>query len=401
MTKIKNKLSAAEIQNLQRRVMELEQTINSIKEHNRLYRQSLLNDRLATVSRLAAGIIHEINNPMTWVLANLHFLRKKFKKLPLKNTEEFDEIIKDIIQGAEKIRDIVTDLKGISRFDDPKLATPIDLHEILISAIAMASFQYKNIARIEKEFSVDNPKLFFNKTQLHQVFLNLILNSMQAFSKKSNKNLIYIKTCKEKNKIRIDICDNGVGISAEIMPKIYEPFFTTKPQGIGTGLGLSICHDILNRQGGEISVKNLPGEGTTFSIFLPLQTNKNKKRILIVDDEPLILKSLKRILEENYNVTIASKGQTALELLKQNENEQFDLIISDVTMPDVTGADLFNKIALQFPGLEHNIIFMTGYAYSAKLKQFLAGIDNKVITKPFEEESLLQTINNFFCNNTS
>ncbi|MDR3478721.1 MAG: PAS domain S-box protein [Gammaproteobacteria bacterium] len=257
--------------------------INDTTERDRLREQSLLNDKLAIIGTLAAGVIHEINNPVTWVLANLTYLKKKIHALlstdnkDIQIIKQFDDIFQETIDGTEKIKEIVKDLKGFARIDESYLKECSDINEILNSAINMTKPQLNKIAHLEKEFSDNIPPILINHSKLHQIFLNLIINAIQSFSESSPNNLIKISTKIENNRVRIDIRDTGKGMPDEIMVRIFDPFFTTKPVGVGTGLGLSICYDLINQEGGEIEVESTPGKGTLFSVYFPLSAPTKSK----------------------------------------------------------------------------------------------------------------------------
>jgi two-component system, NtrC family, sensor kinase len=253
--------------------------VNDITERKKLDEQTLLNHKLATIGTLSAGIAHEINNPIAWILSNLKHLKKKITNLKIndkENAQSFNDIIDETIMGTEKIQDIIKNLKGFARKDEEISTTPADVNEILSSAITMASHQIEDVAQLKTNLAEDLPKLLLCGSRLHQVFLNLIVNAIQAFPEKGNNNIITITTLKENNNIRIDIADTGPGISEEVLPHIFDLFFTTKPPGIGTGLGLSICNDIINRAGGRITVKSSPEQGTTFSVYLPLHDSAKR-----------------------------------------------------------------------------------------------------------------------------
>lgn len=408
--------------------------LNDVTERNSMRIQTLLSDKLATMGTLAAGIVHEINNPITWILSNLNFLKEHIKALQdgidnlhtvtqrsnfnisvlqitnfmeeLKNQFiSFQEVINDSLQGGEQVQDIIHNLKGFARTDDETEKDLVDIHEILNTAIKIATPEFKYRAKLEKNFADNIPMLFSNKGKLHQVFLNLIMNAAQALSEDHERpNFLIISTQKTKNKVRVDITDTGSGISEENLTKIFEPFFTTKPLGIGTGLGLSICHQIIENLGGEIVVKSKLGEGSTFSVYLPVdkarislpQEPKKEEsftpaRILIVDDEPSLLKTLRRILETQHSVTGAGSGQAALELLSY-DLDRFDIIITDLNMPDVSGIDIYRFLESKNRGLEHRLIFMTAGASTPDNQTFLSQIKNACIEKPFRREELLKLI---------
>jgi CheY-like chemotaxis protein len=252
------------------------------------------------------------------------------------------------------------------------------------------------------------PDLFLNNNRLEQVFINLIINAAQAFEQKNIEiNFIQISTNVENNNIRIDISDNAKGIPKNILPQIFEPFFTTKPVGIGTGLGLSICHDIVYSLGGHINVDSTVGKGTTFSIYVPMKismvnVNSNdsafsemltNKKILLVDDDPTSLVIFKRIIGDTQNIVTAQSGRSAIELLKTSTDE-YDLIISDLYMPDVDGSDLYRYVSRNHPGLEKRIIFMSGGEYTDAINDFITHIQNDCLKKPFTSDELLNAITN-------
>jgi PAS domain S-box-containing protein len=248
--------------------------INDITERRKLEEQSLLKDKLSTIGTLSAGIVHEINNPLTWIMSNLKYLKKKivnYDNQDIKSVQSFNDIIDETIKGTKQIHDIVINLKGFARKDEDKPPTPVDINEILNSAIHMASHQINDVAELKTNFAGNLPKLLLSGGRLHQVFLNLIVNAIQAFSGKDSRNIISINTCIEENNIRIDIADTGCGISPDQLPNIFNLFYTTKPTGVGTGLGLSICHDIVSREGGKITVVSSPEQGTIFSVYFPIQ----------------------------------------------------------------------------------------------------------------------------------
>ncbi len=388
--------------------------INDITEKNKLKIQSLLNDKLTTVGTLAAGVVHEINNPIAWIMANISSLTSTMKtiKLSAKDAsqqeaiDKFNEILEETAQGAERIRDIVSNLKSFAREGDKK-DSEIHLNDILNAAINMSFPQYKYKATLEKNFSPDIPVFLANSGKLHQVFLNLIVNAGQAIPEgKIAKNKISIRTILEGQFVKVDITDTGAGIPSDILPQIFNPFFTTKSAGGGTGLGLYICQDIIQNLGGKITVKSVPGKGTTFSVYLPISKNvsqekqpmkadsmvytKNKK-ILIIDDEPSLLKSMARLLEDYHQITTANGGQAALDLIVK-DNGKFDVIISDLSMPDVAGPDIYKYISEKYPELKEKIIFITGGAFTPKLQEFLDSIPNLCLEKPFMRDDLLKAI---------
>jgi PAS domain S-box-containing protein len=384
--------------------------LNDITENNRLRAQTILADKLATVGTLAAGIIHEINNPMTFVYSNLEYINKKIKTIILDDTQHRDFILnlKDVIdeslQGARKIIKIIHDLKGFARKDQDEL-TLVNINEVLNTAINIAHPQFKNHAQLKTDFATDLPLLLSSNGKLNQVFLNLIINAAQAMDGDDfQKNIIHIKTFAEQDGICIDITDTGKGITPNILSKIFDPFFTTKPAGVGTGLGLSICSEIINGLGGQIIAKSNLGKGSMFSIFLPINLieetttsmsapikNVTGKKILIIDDQPTVLKTLDRVLGKNNQVTQALGGRAAFDLLISG-GQQFDIIVSELEMPDISGVDLYRYLAKYKPSLAKIMIFTIAGPRNFLTTEFLLSIKNPCIKKPFTKNLLLEAI---------
>ncbi len=259
--------------------------------------QILQQEKMASVGQLAAGVAHEINNPMGFITSNLSSLQRyqdkltayiehleswlqregssalleQMKELKKKQKisfvlEDINDLIEESADGAVRVRDIVQNLKSFSRVDQTEFS-PADINECLESTLAIAMNEIKYKATIEKDFG-ELPLLPCFPQQLNQVFLNILVNAAQAIEEKGE---IKIKTWTEDGQVKITISDNGSGIPEDIREKIFEPFFTTKEVGKGTGLGMSISYDIIKEHHGQIIVNSEAGQGTTFTIELPLE----------------------------------------------------------------------------------------------------------------------------------
>ncbi len=387
--------------------------ILDVTESKQLKAQAHFNDRLATVGILAAGVAHEISNPLTWILGSLSLFQGFTKTLKSNHvnreiqeiTNKIDETVHELTRGIEQIRDITSSLKGLAHIDKNE-AVPVDVHKIINMAISMASLACKNRAEIETKYAENLPVILSNPGKLHQVFLNLLINAAQAISiGDSQHNKICVSTSLEKSRIRIDVSDTGHGISPEILPKIFDAFFTTKPSGQGTGLGLSICQEIICDLKGKINVQSIVGKGTVFSVYIPviLEISKkqpesdiiaypgNKKQILLVDDDPMVLKLMRRMLEGQGQITSVLGGSDAMKLIDQH-GKLFDIIISDFNMPQISGSDLYHHAAKHYPGLERRFIFVTGGAELPWAKTFLITAGNPVLEKPFQLKDILKMI---------
>ncbi len=256
---------------------------HDVTEKRRLEQQSIQNDRLASVGALAAGIAHEINNPIAYVLSNLGFLETWRDELerelaavpgcPANISDlllEAKEVVSESLDGCKRIRDIVRDMRFFSHAPDESLA-PVDVNASLDFVLRMAQSELKRTARLEKDYDHALPPVFGSESRLSQVFLNLVINAIQSMQPGSpQRHTLRVRTACEGEQVRIDVSDTGHGIAPEVLPRIFDPFFTTKPAGAGTGLGLSISHSLIQKMGGEMRVSSEQGAGTTFTLLLPL-----------------------------------------------------------------------------------------------------------------------------------
>ncbi len=383
-----------------------------VTDQRQLQARLTLADRLASVGTLADGIAHEINNPLSFVISNLSFLSEEMRRSQLSlegsPTEgpgdasgprqrnrsqvelvEWQEVLGEAYEGAERVRQIVRQLKTFSRPDEERLS-PVDVHQVLDSVVMMAANEIRHRAQLHRDYG-SVPLVMANEGRLSQVFLNLVVNAAQAIPEgDAHHNAIRLITRRvDMGRVAIEVQDSGSGIPREALGRIFDPFFTTKPVGVGTGLGLSICHGIITKLGGEISVESEVGKGSTFRVLLPAleprgQTRapgsmtpvplptQRRGRVLVVDDEPGVGKVLRRILRE-HDVEVASGGRQALEWL-QREPDHFDAVLCDVMMPDLGGKDLFEAVRRTHPGLERRFVVVSGGAVTANARVFLEAI---------------------------
>ncbi|MFE8601706.1 sensor histidine kinase [Archangium violaceum] len=236
--------------------------------------QLLFADRLATVGQLAAGVGHEINNPLAFILGNLSYAREELERMqgapsPLER-EELLAALSEAHEGAERVKLLVQDLKMLARADDA-VSGPVDLEAVLRSASKMAAHEVRQRARVVMR-TEGTPRAHGNAARLCQVFLNLIINAAHAIAPGHvEQNEIRLVTRRgPDSRVLVEVGDTGCGIPSENLEHIFRPFFTTKPAGVGSGLGLSVCHRIITMHGGDITVESQPGRGTTFRISLPV-----------------------------------------------------------------------------------------------------------------------------------
>jgi PAS domain S-box-containing protein len=380
--------------------------IRDVTERKETQAQLIQTDRMATIGTLAAGVAHELNNPLTYVLLNLSTLDR-----------ELDQVVTDpekrnlmrsrlstLQEGAERMASIVRDLRGFCRPNAPS-PVPTDMRQVLESAINMAMNELKDRARLVRDYE-PVPPVVADGARLGQLFLNLLLNAAQSLSegRPNDHEVRVVLRSDEPDRIRVEVTDTGRGIAPEIIHRIFEPFFTTKPVGIGTGLGLSICQSIVSSMNGRLTVSSEPGRGSTFRVVLPLPTAAPVAhaesipvepagagaRILVVDDESAIAVALKKILEMEHDVTAVTTGDQALRLLLEGSN--FDVILCDVLMPGTSGIDVYRQLESKKPEVAERIIFMSGASAMPRVAEFFRSIDNHHIDKPVDVPRLRRLI---------
>ncbi|MFO0725819.1 MAG: ATP-binding protein [Myxococcota bacterium] len=252
--------------------------IREITDKKKLEAQLILADRMVSVGTLAAGVAHEINNPLSYVLGNLSFVAERLRVIrdeapDLKEEmSELERATSDALDGAHRVKGIVMDLKTFSRTDEQSWGS-VDVVNALEFAVRMTQNEMRHRARLVRSYS-PVPKIVANEARLGQVFVNLLINAIQALPEESTEHneirlAVYLR---DPDTIAAEVKDSGLGVPPEIQSRIFDPFFTTKPAGVGTGLGLSICHGIVASIGGKIELESTPGEGALFRVCLPTKT---------------------------------------------------------------------------------------------------------------------------------
>jgi PAS domain S-box-containing protein len=372
-----------------------------VTERRRMETQLLQADRLAALGTLAAGVAHEVNNPLAYLSLNLEWLARQLPELA-RDPERLPSLalmLEEARHGADRVAAIVRDLRAFSRADG-ETRGPVDLGAAVASSIKMAAHDIRHRATVTTDVDDDVPPAWANDARLEQVLLNLLLNAVQAMD----------ETTTEKNEIRvtvragapgravIEVSDNGPGIPPETARRIFDPFFTTK--AVGTGLGLSICHSIVTSFGGRISVQSRVGEGSTFRIELPTRPHvadstrppppeqdadgalpARRARVLVVDDEVTIANTLRELLQVDHDVVAVTSAIDALDRMRAGA--RFDVVLCDLMMPQMSGIDLYERLRDLAPGLEGRLVFMTGGAFTSRAADFLARVPNRRIEKPF------------------
>lgn len=370
-----------------------------------LQQQLTFADRMASVGTLAGGVAHEINNPLASVTANIALIIESLD-LALVKVAELRAMALDVKEGAERIGTIVRGVMTFSRLEEERRAV-IDLRPLLELASNMTSNEIRHRARLVKVYG-DTPPVVADEARLGQVFINLLLNAAQAIPEgRTSSNEITLTTSTDaEGRAAVEVRDTGAGIAAQVIGRVFDPFFTTKAVGIGTGLGLAIAHGIVAGLGGTISVTSEPGRGTTFRVVLPPAPSSTAPVavaapaidptiapacaiILVVDDEPAVGKAIRRVLHD-HDVTVVTRATEGLELLAANQ--RFDLIITDLMMPEMSGMDFYDELARRFPDLAARVVFVSGGAFTPDAKSFLDRVKNPLIEKPFSPKQLREQV---------
>ncbi len=366
-------------------------------------------DRLSAIGTLAAGVAHEINNPLAYVLLNLQYLVRELPKLNLV-PERLDALVDRLNEaqhGAARVRSIVRDLRDFSSPGQTVMGA-VDLRRALAAAINVSRAQVDDSVQLVASYA-EVPPVRGDAARLEQVFLNLIVNAAHAFdSGSSGRREVRLKLFSAAaHQVGVEVRDNGVGIPAELLDRVFDPFFTTKPAGLGTGLGLPICHSIVNAHGGAITVESKVGKGTTFRVTLPvfqepipvpsvtpppMPTGEGQAwaRVLVVDDELPVAAMLSRLLADEFDVRLATSGREALDLLLRDRT--FDVVLCDLLMPGMGGMDLYRELAQRVPGYEERLIFMTGGAFTSRAAEFLESMPQPRLEKPFDLEQVRRVV---------
>jgi PAS domain S-box-containing protein len=377
--------------------------IEDVTERTELEVRLALADRMASLGTLAAGVAHEINNPLAYVVGNLAFAREALAAgaaTPPETLTQARQALDEANEGAARVRQIVGDLRALSRSGEDR-REPVDVAAAVRSAVNVASGVLRPCAEVRLELG-PLPPVMGDPARLGQVFLNLLVNAGQAVGEgHPERNLITVTTAIELGgRVRVEVSDTGPGIAAEVLPRIFAPFFTTKPAGQGTGLGLAMCQQTVAAMGGEITVTSRPGEGASFAVLLPpapvavrpaaaappARSSGPRGRVLVVDDEPYVGKTMRRILGASHDVEVVESAQAALDRLAQSPAP--DVILCDLMMPGMTGMELHALLEARDPAAAARMVFVTGGALHEASRAFIAGVSNPVLEKPFPTDLL-------------
>jgi PAS domain S-box-containing protein len=363
-------------------------------------------DRLASLGALAAGIAHEINNPVAFIgLAAAQLPRQR-------DPERVKELSQEIGEAANRIAHIVGELKLFTRIPDGASATPVDVNRMLETAVTLTSAEIRRRARLDVSLG-DLPLAPGRFSGLGQAFVNLLFYGAQAVeaAPPGTSRVVSVTSHSADGTIHVEFKDTGPGIEPEHLPHIFDPFFATDPARPGAGLGLAISYDLVRRAGGDLRVKSVPGKGTTFEVILELDGPPSsdedgrsaprlmtyekpsvaaaspegvRRRVLIIDDELSLAKALARQLAARYDVDTAS---TAVDALAQLSVHAYDVVVCDLRMPDQSGPSIHAAVEARSAAQANRFVFTTGGSYGAsddEIHERARATGRPVLEKPFD-----------------
>jgi len=397
------------------READLEEAYRALKESEaNLVRSS----RLAAIGEIAAGIAHEVNNPAASTLTNLELLNGDLKKLseqirkPDRTasslvaamelfSNEARESVRDSLEGIQRIAFIVKGLRGFARIDGDDV-DHLDINEVVQTAANLVRHQIRHVAQLEFDLQAGE-RFPASRGRLIQVVLNLLLNAAQAIEE-GGGSVILVSTCNTSDGVRLRVEDDGPGVPPEMARRVFDPFFTTKGADRGTGLGLSVCADIIHRHRGtfRLCAGKLPG--ACFEATIPLQTGLLPRvsprsslpppgpplRILVIDDEVMLIRAYRRLLGRQHDVVAAYGGEEALAVLSCDQS--FDLILCDLMMPGTDGVGVYECLQRSYPELLQRVVFSSGGPTSARAQDFLRRPGIVCLDKPISSEALMDFV---------
>jgi len=385
------------VRNEHGRVEAIEGIARDVQAEVEARRKLIQADRLAAIGQLAAGVAHEINNPAAFVALGVQQLARG---LPALRTGDeaafthFEEVLQEISSGVQRIVATIGELKLFSRIPEGAFSTPVDVNRLIQSAVVLTRSELRGRAHLTLDLG-ELPLLPGDHARLGQVFVNLLFNAAQAIPiGDPGKHEVRVETRGTASLVRVRISDTGVGIPPDVLPRIFDPFFSTRPEQ-GVGLGLAIGHDVVRQAGGTIEVESTPGRGTIFTVELPVRDVdapealpaplRRARRVLIVDDERALTSAMARQLAGPCDVEVAGDGHDALARLREND---FDAVLCDLRIPGLSGPEVYEEIQRIKPELARRFVFVTGTLADPGIETFLRAAGRPVLHKPFDAAEL-------------
>jgi len=353
-------------------------------------------DRLRAVGMLAAGIAHEINNPLTYLEVNLEHVRERLSA-PEPGQPPLDAV-DECRDGVRRISRIVRRLNSFARADDDTQGE-VSLVDVVRDARRLTEHRWRRLCRYEEALE-PVPPLRGYPGQITQVVVNLLVNATHAIEEGAGS-VIRVRTRRDGDAVEVVVEDDGRGMTERELARAFDPFFTTKSRHRGTGLGLSLCREIARRHGGTLDATSALGSGAAFTLRLPIakgpseapapveraRAAPSRLRVLVVDDEPIIRRSISRLLKTLHDVTTAESGREAIAIL--SEGTPFDALLCDLTMADGDGESVYHWVRRNRPELEPRFVLMSGGARQDQIDRLP---DVRRLAKPFRPRQLLSLL---------
>jgi len=357
-------------------------------------------EKMAALGSLLAGVAHELNNPLSVVSAQALLMQDTV------SDPKLTERATKIANAADRCSRIVRTFLSMAR-QRPLDRAAVNINETVESVVSVTNYSLrKSNVELTLDLTPDLPGVWANDDELNQVVTNLVVNAQQSIEGSGESGNLRIASAYDdvEHRVLLSVSDNGPGIPHEIRSRVFEPFFTTKEVGEGTGIGLAVCHRIMESLHGKIGLVSHPGQGASFTISLPAIPEERASaivrpqspakpaacRVLVVDDDPEIASMLKEILVlDGHDVRCAPSGKKALQLLSRHD---FQIILTDLRMPDTDGIGLYQTLARLTPGLLDRVGFVTGDTFSSSAREFLRQSERPHIEKPFTPEQVRRLV---------
>ena len=391
--------------------------------------------KLAAIGQIAGGVAHEVNNPATFILTNLRVLRDhvgvfraSFSKLrrlverPDAAPEdtcaalsemvgdgamdallrEASEMVDDNLAGIERIASIVADLRTFSRIEQDDVRK-VSINDLVDVACNLSYADIRHRARLIKELR-RLPKVSAEPGKLAQVLTTLLVNAAHSIEEgAANENEIRVSTDLVDGFVVVSVQDTGAPIADAVRARLFQPFYASSGRDYGSGIGLSLCAEIVRLHGGTIELTAAPPRGNRFELRLPAVvaaapepparepprasvTPGRRGRVLVIDDDIAVLRAYRRMLAPRHDVVLATGGANGLSALA--EDDDFDVILCDVMMPEMDGPMVYEALMQRFPELARRVVFCSGGAFTPRAKEFLGSVDNAFLSKPIDVDAL-------------
>lgn len=392
-------------------------TILMFTPYDRVEDQLLQSQKMESIGHLAGGVAHDFNNLLGSLVANLGFLRGLDRTATIGNTD-VQECLEEMMQATHRAAELTRQLLGFARRGAPELR-PVEVKKLVEDTRLLTSRTFPRDIQIEVTLEPDL-HVSGDANQLHQVLMNLLINARDAMPKGgritiaagslelSEEELVTLPGLMPGLYCLISVTDTGAGMDERTRRRAFDPFFTTKPRGEGTGMGLAIVYGIIRNHGGHIEVESAVGKGSSFRVFLPATSAPAAAAgvapipqlghtrgvavglVLVVDDEAIVRKSTRRLLEGmGYGVLLAADGDEAVDLYRKHR-EMVSLVLLDMIMPRMSGADTFHALREVEPKVK--ILLTSGYAEHASVRALIAAGAVGFLPKPYEATTIANAI---------